>query len=139
MNVLIHWTALRRLSNMLWDVDRCLYVYLHPQRDQLLYVGKADYCTVRQRMRGDHKDHLFYELSSHYKYPVGTHPRVLQGDLELPIGQRFSSALLHDIESLLIRRLDPWGNINRGQHWRPGLQVDCVGVWPLRRSRFRDS
>src|SRR6266850_5349345 len=131
MDMVIHWTALLRRNNALWDADCCLYAYLHPARDQLLYIGKADYCTVRQRMRGDHKEQLFFDLSHEYRYPVHVLPRVLHGYVQMLNGQRFSSALLHDLETLLIKRLKPWGNNQRGRTWRPSLQVECVGDWPF--------
>src|SRR5712692_5572608 len=139
MDVVIEWTALYRRHNARWDADRCLYAYLHPTRNQLLYVGKADYCTLLQRMRGDHKEQLFFDLSQRFRYRVHVGPRVLHGAIQILNGQRFSSALLHDLETLLIKRFDPWGNIQRARSWRPGLQLDCVGDWPFRRSRFRDN
>jgi hypothetical protein len=59
VKVSIEWTSLHRETNRLWSDNCCLYAYLHPTRDWLLYMGKADYCDVRSRMRGDHKGRLF--------------------------------------------------------------------------------
>ena len=45
-----------------WDADFCLYAYLHPDTDRILYIGKADHQTVWERMHGPHKDELFDDL-----------------------------------------------------------------------------
>lgn len=104
-----------------------------------MYIGKADYCTMWERMRGEHKERLFYDLSRYFRYAVDARPRVLHGEINILNGQRYSSALLHDLESLLVKRLKPWGNIQRGLSWRPGLELQCVGDWPFKRKRFRDN
>jgi hypothetical protein len=55
-------------------------------------------------------------------------------------GRRLSSPLLADAESLLIMRLDPFGNIQSRatRIERPGLRVHCEGAWPFKRGRFHD-
>jgi len=66
--------------------------------------------------------------------------RVLHGEPVLKEDRRRSSELLGDVESLLITRLRPFGNIqSRGSRvMRPGLRVQCTGDWPFRRFRFYD-
>jgi hypothetical protein len=66
---------------------------------------------------------------------------VLVGDVELAPGRRLSRELLADIESLLIKRLRPAGNIQaiRSRISRPGLDVTCEGDWPHERRRFLDT
>ncbi len=137
MLVTVHWTQLHGDSDSLWRADMCLYAYLHPARDTLLYIGKADYQTVRQREYGDHKSRVFRDISREYRIEQA---RVLQGDLSLPDGNKRSSALLADVETLLITRLKPYGNIQARatRTSRPGLLVECLGDWPFKRVRFRD-
>jgi hypothetical protein len=53
IEVEIPWHALECERDPAWQARFCLYAYLHPQRDWLLYIGKADYQSVRQRLHGD--------------------------------------------------------------------------------------
>ena len=138
MLVEVLWSELDDDRDPLWSGKFCLYAYLHAQRDWLLYVGKADYSSVRRRLHGAHKDQLFADIDRQY----GTEQvRVLHGDLILEDGRRRSSELLTDVESLLIMRLQPRGNIQsrRSRISRRGLRVHCVGDWPFKRFRFPDA
>ena len=137
MVVEVDWTFLEEDDNPLWNEQMCLYAYLHPSRDWLMYVGKSDFSTVRRRLSGDHKRVLFSDIRRTYGVDE---VRVLHGELLLESGARRSSALLTDVESLLIKRLQPFGNIQSRQSriWRSGLGVHCVGDWPFRRWRFHD-
>jgi len=38
-----------------WDYNLALYSILHPNEDEVLYLGKADGCTVRSRWNADDK------------------------------------------------------------------------------------
>ena len=137
MDVWVHWTRLDSDDDPRWDEQYCLYAYLHPTRDRLLYIGKADYSTVRARFRGEHKDQLFEDIWRVYGFDE---VRVLHGELELEAGYRRSSQFLTDVESLLIKRLQPFGNISttRTRIARSGLRVHCEGDWPFKRKRFHD-
>src|SRR2546425_2967861 len=99
LRVEMRWVELADRRDPDWQDDFCLYAYLHPQRNWLLYIGKADYQTVRQRMHGDHKADLFDFFSDRYGVEE---VRVLQGDVVLEDGRRRSSELLGLVESLLI-------------------------------------
>ena len=137
MLIEVEWTFLEHDRHPLWTDSCCLYAYLQPKLDRLLYIGKADYSTVRERMHGDHKAVLFDDIFRRY----GTDQvRVLHGQFLLEEGRRRSSELLGDVESLLIMRLLPFGNIqSRGSRiTRPGLRVQCTGDWPFKRFRFQD-
>jgi hypothetical protein len=138
MDLSVHWTELQRERNRLWSANYCLYAYLHPERDWLLYLGKAGGSTVRQRLSGDHKHRLFRDIRREYGIEG---VRVLVGVLELERGRYRTSELLADVESLLIKRLQPYGNISARSHRisRPGMRVHCVGGWPFRRESFRDA
>jgi hypothetical protein len=139
MDVWVHWTKLASDDDPRWDEQYCLYAYLQPQRDRLLYIGKADYSTLRSRWHGEHKDELFEDIWG--VYGIGEDEvRVLHGELELEEGYRRSSELLADVESLLIKRLQPFGNISatKTRIARLGLRVYCEGAWPFRRKRFHD-
>jgi len=137
MPVEVDWTALDDGRNPLWADTFCLYAYLHPERDWLLYIGKADYSSVRRRLSGEHKGNLFNDFGRRYGIDQ---IRVLHGALSPDEGRRRSSELLSDVESLLITRLQPFGNIQsrRSRIARRGLRVHCVGDWPFKRFRFHD-
>lgn len=136
----IDWTILDDSGHDdLWHEEWCVYAYLNPEDDHLLYLGKADRSTIWDRLHGNHKNVLFQDIEVEFEL----HPdelQVLHGGIELPGGRRRSAALLTDIESLLIIRLQPWGNVQsrRSRISRPGLKVECVGDWPFSRSRFTD-
>ncbi|SRR6266508_3767621 len=135
MLVEVEWTHLHIKRHPLWEGQFCLYVYLHPTSPWLLYIGKADYSTVRQRMYGDHKAQLWADLEGAYAVED---VRVMHG--ALVVDGRRSSELLSDVESLLIKRLQPFGNIQstRSRIPRPGMRVHCLGDWPFKRWRFHD-
>src|SRR5437870_287002 len=137
LRVEIPWIALDDDRDPTWTKNFCLYAYLHPERDWLLYIGKSDYQTVRQRLHGDHKAALFDFFWR--KYGIDN-VRVLQSDLVLEEGRRRSSELLGDVETLLIMRLQPAGNVanTRSRLYRPGLRVRCTGDWPFKRGGFYD-
>jgi hypothetical protein len=137
LRVEVPWIELEDERDPYWAANCCLYGYLHPERDWLLYIGKADWQSVRQRLYGDHKADLFDFFWR--KYGI-EEVRVLQGDLVLEDGRRRSSELLGLVESLLIMRLQPSGNIanTRSRSYRPGLRVRCTGNWPFRRAGFHD-
>jgi hypothetical protein len=132
----VDWTRLEEGSPE-WGSNFCLYAYLHPKHDWLLYIGKADYQTVRERLHGAHKDELFRFFWKKYRIDW---VEVIQGDLLPEQGRRRSSELLSHVESLLIMRLQPPANIvsTRSRAYRPGLRVRCLGDWPLKRAGFRD-
>ena len=120
-----------------WDQLRCLYAYWAPD-GELLYIGKAWGKTVRERWRYESKPHYWTDIErdrgiyEHYT-SVGT--------ISLARNQRLTHELLADIESLLIHRLQPWGNLQcrRSRIERPGLEVQCRGDWFERRATYRDA
>jgi hypothetical protein len=133
--VQVDWTNLEEQRDPLWSDQLCLYAYLHPGRAWLLYVGKADYSTIRERLGGDHKAQLWYDLRREYGIDE---VRVMHGGLI--VESRRTSELLSDVESLLIKRLRPFGNIQstRSRISRAGMRVHCIGAWPFKRWRFHD-
>jgi hypothetical protein len=137
LRVDVPWMKLEDDRHPYWQADFCLYAYLHPERDWLLYIGKADWQTVRRRLHGDHKAQIFDYFRQRYGIDQ---VRVFQGDIVLESGRRRSSELLGLVESLLIMRLQPSGNIGctSSRCYRPGLRVRCTGEWPFKRTRFSD-
>ena len=137
LRVELPWVALDEDRHPAWQANFCLYAYLHPERDWLLYVGKADFQTVRQRLHGDHKAVLFDLFDRRYGIDQ---VRVLQSDIVPEDGRRRTSQLLALIETLLIMRLHPPGNLasTRSRAYRPGLRVYCTGDWPFKRTGFHD-
>ena len=140
MEVVINWTELDDGGeDYRWHEEWCVYAYLHPDDDELLYLGKADRSTTWKRLHGPHKDRVFNDIADEFDVGPGE-LGVLHGDPELPPGRHRTSALLADIESLLIMHLQPWGNIqSKGRRIaRPGLNVHCVGDWPFEHRKFHD-
>lgn len=137
MLVEVEWALLASRADPRWREGLGLYAYLHPKRDWLLYLGKCDFSTVRTRLHGGHKKRLFDDIRR--DYDVDTF-RTIHGRLRLHEGRRRSSELLSDVESLLIMRLQPYGNIQSRRHRisRPGLRVHCTGEWPFKQWRYHD-
>ena len=136
MRVDVHWLY-AEAGEEAFEFTRVLYAYLHPRSREVLYLGKADYCTVRERTKGRHKEAIFDAMIESEGINV-LHPVV--GVLSLEEGTRFSSQLLSDVESLLIIELQPPYNRQsiRSRISRPGLAVNCTGSWPSRRRTFQD-
>lgn len=136
MNVEIAWEYTGAGEQSL-EFSRVLYAYLHPETSRLLYIGKADYCTVRERLYGKHKEAIFEEMQD----DLGIHEiHAVVGVLLLVGDRRFSSKLLADVESLLIFEVQPHYNrqLRKSRISRPALTVRCGGSWPHARKRFID-
>src|ERR1041384_5701780 len=95
MKIDVQWTELED-GHDLWAESFCLYAYLHPTRDWLFYIGKADYLTVIHRLRGDHKSQLFRVIRHRYRVEAIS---GLHGDFQPEAGCRRSSALHFASES----------------------------------------
>ena len=136
MQVEVEWHAIGPRSERLkWT--RCLYAYTDFSADEVVYIGKADVKTVSQRFHAPDKDALFDFLEREHGI---TQVGISVGDILADEGTRLTRQLLADIESLLIKRMQPIGNVTakRSRIGRPGLVVVCSGDWPHQRSRFRD-
>src|SRR4029077_16519630 len=137
MRVDVHWRKLGdRPEDPGWLQSCVLYAYYSPI-EELMYLGKADRCSVAERSTRSAKPDFWdrYEQETGYAEHIAA-----LGELELAEGQRFSSPLLSDIESLLINELRPRFNkqclenrISRNQ-----LVVCCQGYWPQRQNWFHD-
>lgn len=137
MRVDIHWRKLGdRTQDSGWLQTSVLYAYYSPA-EELLYVGKADRCSVGERSTYSAKPDFWkrYEEETNHNEHI---PAL--GKLGLAEGRRFSSALLCDIESLLINQIQPRFNIQclGDRMSRPGLIVCCQGYWPLSPNWFYD-
>jgi len=112
-----------------------LVCVFRPYNDEILYIGLAWRRTVRQRFRDRDKDALLdfflhdLELSA---------VKVLCG--EVIMAGRLTRQLLSDVESLLIKRLKPVGNIMccTFRISRPGIRLECFHHWPHERITFVD-
>ena len=57
MHLVVDWTELDHTGeDERWDLQWCLYAYMHPGNDELLYLGKADRSSTWDRLRGSHKE-----------------------------------------------------------------------------------
>jgi hypothetical protein len=137
MRVDIHWRKLRDWSHdPSWEQRCVLYAYYSPL-EELVYIGKADLCSVAQRSTLSAKGELwerYAEETGHEEWFAAI------GELELPEDRHFSSLLLSNIESLLIYETEPL--LNRQcittRTPRPGLVVCCQGYWPQEERFYED-
>lgn len=136
MNIEIEWQYTGVGEESL-DFSRVLYAYLHPETSEILYIGKADRCTVRERLFGAHKEAIFDEMIADLGI---SELHAIIGLLYVPEERRYSSELLADIESLLIINVQPQFNTQSRQLRisRPGLNVRCIGEWPHEQEHFID-
>jgi hypothetical protein len=122
----------------LWDYARVLYAYFTVDDKEILYVGKAGRKTVRERWNRSAKKQFWDDLERERNI----HETIVRvGEICLCEGHKLSRELLVDVESLLIKRLRPWGNIRSSSSRisRPGLRVRCEGDWPLEKGEFYDA
>lgn len=136
MRVDLEWTVLRS-GGREWSATRCVYAYVDPDDDELLYIGKADGPSIRERWTCSGKRALRRFLRDGGRR---TQIRILAGFPELPPNTRLTRELLCDIESLLIHRLQPRGNIQatKSRIQRPGLTLHCWNDWPHQQTVFVD-
>jgi hypothetical protein len=139
VQVTLHWYDIIGDDDPRWDHDLALYAYLAPNEREILYIGKCDRTTVRGRWRYSAKSGLWDSINR----VCDTHC-VIVADIES--NKRVTRELLSDVESLLIyevNRLQPLHNVqntsSRGQYWRSGMRVECLGAWPLSKTVFRES
>ena len=139
--ITVKWTAIQNDEDPRWQDNCGLYAYLTTNWDEVLYIGKVDGCTVRQRFSAPDKRSLFVELSKKRNI---NRVSVIVGDIILKADgdyrPRLTSQKIADVESLLINRVKPWGNIAcmGSRISRPGMLVTCSGEWPHRRRVFLD-
>jgi hypothetical protein len=137
MFVHVYWSIIESEDDGLLGESYCLYAYFYPSRSKITYVGQAYRHTVRQRLGGEHKRKLFGRIVAQgCQEPFA----LLHGVLKLEPGRRMSLELLTDVETLLIKRLNPpWNTQARKTRVaRSGMVVICRGEWPLQRKRFVD-
>lgn len=133
MEVHLKW---KKMNSGNAHLCRVLYSYVDAYDNQILYVGKADFCSAGQRMRGEHKKGLYEYFDEINVKKIN----VIIGEFYLDEDRRLSQELVSDTESLLIKRLQPPGNImsRASRIMRPGLKVLCLGNWPHQRASFFD-
>ncbi len=111
----------------------------HRKSRRLLYLGKADFQTVAERLRCRSKLGVWARIEDELGYvPDCT---ALLGEFEVAPGVRLTQQMLSDTESLLIMGEDTPGNrqCRRGRITRPGLCVACLGQWPGRARSYLDN
>jgi len=114
-----------------------LYAYTDKLGEEIVYIGKADACSVKERLSGTHKSEVFKYLEKNLKFKEYG---ISVGVFNLPEGKRLSSELISDVESLLIYELEPKANIQSisSRTSRPGMEVICCGDWPYEDDCFID-
>ena len=136
MNIEIDWQYTGEGEDNI-DYSRVLYAYLHSRTSEILYIGKAGRCTVRERLLGEHKEAIFYNMIN--QLGISTLHAIV-GVLSIPEQRKYSMELLSDVESLLIMKIQPVYNkqSRKRRISRPGMQVCCKGAWPHVQGRFKD-
>lgn len=134
MGIRINWERLGPQSKA-WNYRHVLYAYLDSHDKEIVYIGLAWHRTVLQRFNDPDKRNLFEFLRDELGIESVT---ILVGDVEMD--GRLTRQLLSDVESLLIRRLQPAGNImgRKSRIARPGMRLQCEKQWPHKRLRFID-
>ena len=134
MNVKVVWSILSNDDDR-WNAIRCLYVYLAPDEKEILYIGKSWGVSVRQRWNRSGNEKFWDDLEE--QRGIKSHIALI-GEVALEKGCRLSDQLLSDIESLLIFKEDPWGNIQstNSRASRPGMFVECSGQWPSKKMYY---
>jgi hypothetical protein len=137
MKAVVHWSQPAQ-NPKLWSLRRGLYAYFDVDSSEMLYIGKVYGTSVRQRWCRSGKRDFWDALET--ERGIYLHG-VIVGEIELLNGNRLTKALTSDIESLLINRLQPWGNIQcrNSRITREGLDVLCRGEWRTTQRRFIDN
>lgn len=135
-DVAIEWRRIMRSDDEKWSYRRCLYAYVCSNEREILYLGKADRCTVRERWSGADKRSWRDWATRQEIERIHLHA----GRIDWGEGARYSPEKLADVESLLIKRLRPRGNIMplNNRICRPGVRVFCDGNRPHKRATFVD-
>src|ERR1700730_15060678 len=135
MSIEIQWKTLSPESKE-WHHRHVLYAYLDPDTDEILYVGMAWHRSVRQRFTDRDKQSLFHFLFDQLRLDG---VKVLVGSVLME--GRLSRHLLSGVESTLIKRLKPAGNImcRSTRISRRAMRLECFHEWPHERARFVDS
>ena len=138
-DVILHWRRAdpHTADRGPWRWSGCLYAYLHPATQEVLYIGKTDDLTVRERFVSNFK-RKFNDLYARLDI---LNVDVIAAHVELTVGARLTREWLDDLESLLIFRLQPPLNDSKRKSrraTRPGTVVACTGDWSPARARFVD-
>ena len=112
-----------------WQYISCLYAYLSPDENQILYVGKSWGKTVKERWNSKDKVPLWTYIEKELGFKEHV---LLIGEIYMNEDNELTKELLTDIESLIINIEKPLGNIMciDTRISRPGLVVKCDGLWP---------
>ena len=137
LKVNVHWSGISDRNDEKFYWNRVLYAYLHPVTNVILNIGKAFYQTVQERF-DDESKLSFWEWANRNGV---TKVRVLVGVVETN-SNRLTDQMVSDVESLLIHRIKPRGNVQNvlsRSLSRPGMKVLCYGRdWPLVQRLFED-
>lgn len=137
--ILIDWQDVNAGDGSRWGWTRALYAIQHPEKHELLYLGKTDGTTIRARWNADDKHERVWKRVEDEKR-IFEH-RLIVGQLCVPTVVRLTRELMIDVESLLIHQIKPWANthcVKTRDLCRPGMVICCQGKWPLKRTTFRD-
>lgn len=137
MKIDIHWKYADNDTDEILQYRQVLYAYTDNLGKEIIYIGKADSCSVKERLGGTHKKGVFkyLETSLNFKeYGISV------GMFDLPENKRLSPKIISDVESLLIYALKPKANIQsvNSRTSRPGIEVICYGDWPHEYNHFID-
>jgi hypothetical protein len=140
MGIIVNWSRIVEPTDAAWNSTRVLYAYVHPHESKILYIGKVfgETSSIRKRRSAADKN-LHWDFCRDTLGLDRAAIPVLVGDLETD--RRLTRELMGDIESLLIKRLQPILNVQstKSRTARPRMTVRCTGSWPhAKKFSFRD-
>lgn len=137
MKIEVHWKFADDEADEVLQYRQVLYAYTDSTGGEIVYIGKADASSVKERLSGKHKSEVFRYLDTDLKFKKYG---IAVGLFNLPEGKRLTSELISDVESLLINVLEPVANIQciDSRISRPGMEVICFGDWPYEDDYFVD-
>ena len=133
MRVGVHWLAPGKVEDA-WVLSHCLYAYLAPPNEEILYIGKSWGVSVRQRWVRSAKPDFWDQLES--ERGIRQH-RPLVGLVQPSPESRFTNSAARFARPVpgrlawpqgLPRRVMLKGRITRGAADR-GLAL--LALWPL--------
>lgn len=119
----VTWCRLQTEFDKCLAWNKLLYAYVD-STSRLYYIGKADDCTLRERLTDPDKARMVDRLLRNGGQPGG----ILYGIVKVDDSYSPTSSVIGNAEALLIRDENPWGNLVK-----PSISEDtrvvCGGSW----------
>lgn len=139
-HVNIFWQTATSLNSIICQRHKVLYAIIDKATKEILYLGKADKQSVKERLQCESKQRIWEQLDDRHPFQSND-LLVIVGVMDFEVGRRFSSDLLSDIESMLILGIKPRTNdkCKNTRKTREGVWVACSGYWHFSFNEFYDA